>query len=197
MVPEPEHALATSAEPEPEPELPFPGPPGYDGDDRCPDPSSWVYAGNEDIFGFLHRVDSGIYQPEHAAHAPPSRLAIAQPHGSGGMLLRLREALGHKLQSDATWEWCDDDWTEVDDFVQHYLILRQLRRPPFWDTRPLPAAVKTGVDNATCNLPVLIISLKYRDDRRKFVDEHMAGSSIQYECVIPRPGVSRKLVGTY
>eukprot|EP01043_Picozoa_sp_COSAG02_P071724 COSAG02_NODE_13223_length_1423_cov_11.557162_1_plen_64_part_10 len=49
------------------------------------------------------------------------RFAVAYAHGLNLLALSvddLRKALGEKLQTDENWEWADEDWADVDDFVQ-------------------------------------------------------------------------------
>ena len=82
-----------------------------------------------------------------------------------------------------------DDWAEVDDIVQHYCIRRALRRPPFHDDRPLPVAA-AGADSPE-PIPVLVINLERRADRRQFVDAHM--KSIGYELFAATDGAALDL----
>ena len=136
------------------------------------------------------------YSLETAAHNSDSTIASQQQRHATGVVaaepvpvealraLRLREALGEKLQTEDEWEMNEADWAEVDDLVQHYLIARELRRPPFWDTRPVPTPVDVAPDTVlelTRSLPVMVINLENREDRRRFIDMHMSDSEIPYE----------------
>ncbi len=39
--------------------------------------------------------------------------------------------------------------------------------------------------SADCiSLPVLVINLKQREDRRRFIDAHLLGSGVSYECAM-------------
>ena len=100
----------------------------------------------------------------------------------------LRQSLGAKLllkeDSEADGEEAGWLWTDVDDAVQHYSILRGLRRPPFLDSRPIPqysTPLKQDADCPLDSIPVLVINLQRRGDRRAFVDAHMRGSGIPFE----------------
>lgn len=183
------------AEPaEPEPEL-EPPPLSWPADEPCtgPDPSSWLHDGNRQSFGILHSIETDLLRVSAAEHRQQDGAAAGAADDvgadySGTVVRQLCEAFAEKLQTDG-WEMNDEDRAEVDDSVQHYLILRRLRRPPFWDARPLPLLEsRPACDSGSgphSSLHVLVISLDQRDDRRRFIDTHMSDHDIAYEYVEP------------
>ena len=158
-----EASMDAQPEPEPEPEL-------------CPDGWISTYGGNE-FFGFLQSLE-----PAAAGQGG------GEPEGPDAAALRQR--LGEHLRAEG-WAMGSevDDWAEVDDIVQHYCIRRALRRPPFHDDRPLPVAA-AGADSPE-PIPVLVINLERRADRRQFVDAHM--KSIGYELFAATDGAALDL----
>ena len=142
-------------EPAPEPEQPgqaarLLAPPAGPGNGTAyPDPSSWLHDGNEALFAFLAAFES---EAGRGALADDERQL-----GAGA----LRSALGEKLRADEGWEMNEGDWEEVGDLVQHYTMLRGLRRPPFWDTRPIvppapsPSAAGASGTADAASLPVV------------------------------------------
>ena len=173
-------------EPAPEPELAAPAsllmapPTGPTGSGATyPDPSSWL----------REVIDAHMAGTTHFLE--DSELAAVEQQVGVGLL---REALGEKLRSDEEWEMNPGDWDEVDDLVQHYCMLRDLRRPPFWDRRPIIIPPLTP-GAAEAALPVLVISLLRRTDRREFIDAHMARSSIDFEYFDATDGSTVDLEG--
>jgi GR25 family glycosyltransferase involved in LPS biosynthesis len=144
-----------------------------------PDPSEWLCTGNEEPFGFLRGLECGLKR--HNIMAPScDPLARAE---------LLREALAEHFQEQLGGLEMDEGvWSEVDNAVQDYCIHTALER----DTRPIPGCcclVSTG----NTQLPVLVINLARRTDRREFIDAQMACSGVNFEYLVACDGVALDL----
>jgi hypothetical protein len=154
-------AVRSGRQPEPEPELEY------------PDPADWLRSGHEEAFAFLQGLERAR---SRRGQVDPQLAAV------------LCEAMAEDLATTraAGWEMSAEDREEVEEIVQHYIIWRTLSRPPFCDMRPMPSlamAPPAGGGGATAldALPVLVINLPARADRRRWVDEQMGGTGIAYE----------------
>eukprot|EP01043_Picozoa_sp_COSAG02_P058650 COSAG02_NODE_7337_length_3057_cov_75.754226_1_plen_65_part_00 len=47
---------------------------------------------------------------------------------------------------------------------------------------PKPVSLAADSSADCISLPVLVITLKQREDRRRFIDAHLLGSGVSYEC---------------
>ena len=159
-----------------------------------PDPSAWLHEGKSQSLALLRGLDreltSAATQQQHAATSviiscdEEGGITTSSSRAAYADAAALRQAAGERLRADG-WEMTEDDWGDIDDAVQNFLILQALQREPFSDTRPVPPpppqppaadGPATASGKSYARMPVLVINLRRRNDRRNFIEHHMSAA---------------------